>query len=97
MTPDAYECTRNIPTVMKNMAVFKELRVDENIDYFCGLYVKDPATRRRLVQEAIDFVGLGEFRKFYPKKVSGGLLRRFHFAWGIDHKPKLLIFDEPTD
>ncbi len=96
MTPDAYDSKRNIGIVMQNVAVFNELRVDENIDYFCGLYVKDPGTRRRLVQEAIDFVGLGEFRKFYPKKLSGGLLRRLNIACGTAHKPKLLILDEPT-
>lgn len=96
MTPDAYDSKRNIGIVMQNVAVFNELRVDENIDYFCGLYVKDPGTRRSLVQEAIDFVGLGEFRKFYPKKLSGGLLRRLNIACGIAHKPKLLILDEPT-
>ncbi len=96
MTPDAYDIKRNIGIVMQNVAVFNELRVDENIDYFCGLYVKDPGTRSRLVQEAIDFVGLGEFRKFYPKKLSGGLLRRLNIACGIAHKPKLLVLDEPT-
>ena len=96
MTPDAYDIKRNIGIVMQNVAVFNELRVDENIDYFCGLYVQDPGTRRRLVQEAIDFVGLGEFRKSYPEKLSGGLLRRLNIACGIAHKPKLLILDEPT-
>ena len=96
MTPDAYDSKRNIGIVMQNVAVFNELRVDENIDYFCGLYVQDPGTRSLLVQEAIDFVGLGEFRKFYPKKLSGGLLRRLNIACGIAHKPKLLILDEPT-
>jgi ABC-2 type transport system ATP-binding protein len=96
MVPDAYDIKRNIGIVMQNVAVFDELRVDENIDYFCGLYVRDPATRRRLVEEAIDFVGLGEFRKFHPRKLSGGLLRRLNIACGIAHKPKLLILDEPT-
>ncbi|HBK86305.1 MAG TPA: ABC transporter ATP-binding protein, partial [Firmicutes bacterium] len=51
---------------------------------------------KQLVEEAIEFVGLGEFRKFYPKKLSGGLLRRLNIACGIAHKPKLLILDEPT-
>lgn len=96
MTPDAYDIKGNIGIVMQNVAVFNELRVDENIDYFCGLYVQDPGARRRLVQEAIDFVGLGEFRKSYPEKLSGGLLRRLNIACGIAHKPKLLILDEPT-
>ena len=96
MAPDAYESKRNIGIVMQNVAVFQELRVDENVDYFCGMYVYDAKIRRRLVDEAIDFVGLGEFRKFYPKKLSGGLLRRLNIACGIAHKPKLIFLDEPT-
>jgi len=96
MAPDAYDIKRNIGIIMQNVAVFDELRVDENIDYFCGLYVQDPKTRSQLVEEAIDFVELGEFRKFYPRKLSGGLLRRLNIACGIAHKPKLLILDEPT-
>jgi len=67
-----------------------------NIDYFCGLYIKDKNERKRLVEEAIDFVGLRDFTKFYPKKLSGGLLRRLNIACGIAHKPKLIILDEPT-
>lgn len=49
-----------------------------------------------MVEEAIEFVGLQDFRKFYPKKLSGGLLRRLNIACGIAHKPKLIILDEPT-
>ena len=41
-------------------------------------------------------VGLEEFKKFYPKKLSGGLLRRLNIACGIAHKPKLIFLDEPT-
>lgn len=96
MTPDAYEIKQNIGIVMQNVAVFLELSVEENIDYFCGLYISDRKARKRLVEEAIEFVGLGEFRKFYPRKLSGGLLRRLNIACGIAHKPKLLILDEPT-
>jgi ABC-2 type transport system ATP-binding protein len=96
MTPDAYDIKRNIGIIMQNVAVFNELTVFENIDYFCGLYIKDKSTRRKLVEEAIDFVGLKDFRKFYPKKLSGGLLRRLNIACGIAHKPKLIILDEPT-
>ena len=81
---------------MQNVAVFQELTVYENIDYFCGLYVPEKGQRKRLVEEAIEFAGLSEFRKFYPKKLSGGLLRRLNIACGIAHKPKLIILDEPT-
>ncbi|HEY8420398.1 MAG TPA: ABC transporter ATP-binding protein [Thermoclostridium sp.] len=96
MRPDAYDIKRNIGIVMQNVAVYDELTVYQNIDYFCGLYISDKSTRKRLVNEVIDFVGLGEFTGFYPKKLSGGLLRRLNIACGIAHKPKLIILDEPT-
>ncbi|MGL5348013.1 MAG: ABC transporter ATP-binding protein [Peptostreptococcaceae bacterium] len=96
MKPDAYDIKRNIGVIMQNVAVFEELTVYENIDYFCGLYIKDKNKRKKLVEEAIDFVGIREYKKFYPKKLSGGLLRRLNIACGIAHKPKLIILDEPT-
>lgn len=96
MRPDSYDIKRQIGVVMQNVAVFQELTVRENIDYFCSLYVNDSATRKRCVDDAISFVGLEEFTGFYPKKLSGGLLRRLNIACGIAHKPKLIILDEPT-
>ncbi len=96
MTPVSYDIKKEIGIIMQNVAVFDELTVYENIDYFCGLYITDKALRRKYVDEAIDFVGLREFVKFYPKKLSGGLLRRLNIACGIAHKPKLIILDEPT-
>lgn len=96
MTPESYDIKRDIGVIMQNVAVFDELTVYENINYFCGLYISDKAERSRLVQEAIDFVGLNDYKKFYPKKLSGGLLRRLNIACGIAHKPKLIILDEPT-
>lgn len=96
MTPASYDIKKDIGIIMQNVAVFQELTVYENIDYFCGLYVPEKGQRKKLVEEAIEFAGLSEFRKFYPKKLSGGLLRRLNIACGIAHKPKLIILDEPT-
>lgn len=96
MNPNSYELKRRIGVVLQNVAVFDELTVYDNIDYFCGLYVTDKAKKRQLVKEAIEFVGLEEFQKMYPKKLSGGLLRRLNIACGIAHKPDLIIMDEPT-
>lgn len=96
MSPTAYDIKKNIGIIMQNVAVFDELTVYENIDYFCGLYITDRETRKKYVDEAISFVGLDDFKKFYPKKLSGGLLRRLNIACGIAHKPKLIILDEPT-
>ena len=96
MTPDNYQAKQQIGIVLQNVAVFDELTVYENIDYFCGLYVSDKKKRKKLVDDAIRFVGLEDYCKMRPKKLSGGLLRRLNIACGIAHKPRLIIMDEPT-
>lgn len=96
MTPSSYDIKKDIGIIMQNVAVFDELTVYENIDFFCGLYIKDKELCKQYVEEAIKFVGLEDFKKFRPKKLSGGLLRRLNIACGIAHKPKLIILDEPT-
>ncbi len=96
MRPDNYKVKSQIGIVFQDVAVFEELTVYENIDYFCGLYIKDRRERKRLVEEAMDFAGLEEYRNMRPKKLSGGLLRRLNIACGIAHRPRLIIMDEPT-
>ena len=96
MTPNAYDIKKELGVVFQEVAVFEELTVYENIDYFCGLYIKDKKVRKQYIEEAIQLVGLEEFKKFYPKQLSGGLLRRLNIACGIAHKPKLIFLDEPT-
>ena len=96
MTQTSYDLKRRIGIVPQNIAVFEELTVTENIDYFCGLYVPDAAQRRSMVADAIRFVGLEDYTRARPKKLSGGLLRRLNIACGIAHRPQLVFFDEPT-
>ena len=96
MSADAYDIKRRIGVVFQDVAVYDELSVYENIDYFCGLYISDKAERKALVERALDLVSLNDFVKFKPKKLSGGLLRRLNIACGIAHRPEIIILDEPT-
>ncbi len=96
MQPDAYDIKRKIGVVFQEVAVFEELNVYDNIDYFCGLYIKDSKERNKCIEDAIKLVGLEDFKRFYPKQLSGGLLRRLNIACGIAHKPKIIFLDEPT-
>ncbi len=96
MSARAYDIKKDIGIVLQDVAVFDELSVEENIRYFCSLYIKDKKLCSRYVEDAMEFVGIQEFRKFRPKKLSGGLLRRLNIACGIAHKPKFIIMDEPT-
>lgn len=96
MQPNAYHIKQKIGVVFQELAFFEELNVMDNIDYFCGLYIKDKKLRKAYIEDAIRLVGLEEFIKFYPKQLSGGLKRRLNIACGIAHKPSLIFLDEPT-
>lgn len=94
--PNNNDIKQRIGVVPQEIAIFNNLNVVENISFFCGLYVKNSKTRKKLVDEAIEFVGLEKYRKFSPRQLSGGLKRRLNIACGIAHKPDLLFLDEPT-
>ena len=96
MKPNCYDIKEKIGVVFQDVAVFNELSVYDNINYFCGLYIKDKKLRSKYVEDAIKLTGLDEFKKFRPKQLSGGLLRRLNIACGIAHKPELIFLDEPT-
>jgi ABC-2 type transport system ATP-binding protein len=96
MQPDAYDIKEKIGVVFQDVAVFEELTVYENVNYFCGLYINDKKKRKQYVMDALDLVSLNEFKTFKPKQLSGGLLRRLNIACGIAHKPSLIFLDEPT-
>ena len=85
MQTDSYDIKSKIGVIFQDVSVFDELNVYDNINYFCGLYIKDKKTRSKYVEDAIDLVGLSEFKKYYPKQLSGGLLRRLNIACGFAH------------
>ena len=81
MRPDAFAIKRKIGLVPQEVSVY---------------YIDNGAERKKLVEEAIDFVGLNNYESYKAKKLSGGLLRRLNIACGIAHKPELIFLDEPT-
>lgn len=96
MRPDAFDIKRRLGVVFQDVAVFDELTVAQNLEYFTGLYVSDKRERAQMIGAAVKLVGLQDYLKFRPKQLSGGLLRRLNLACGIAHQPELIFLDEPT-
>ncbi|MFF0830139.1 ABC transporter ATP-binding protein [Brevibacillus sp. NPDC003359] len=86
----------NIGIVPQDIAIYEDMTAYENVRFFAGLYGLRGSLLRERTEEALEFVGLGDKSKSYPKNFSGGMKRRLNIACAIAHRPKLIIMDEPT-
>ncbi|HEX2937582.1 MAG TPA: ABC transporter ATP-binding protein [Ruminiclostridium sp.] len=93
---DEKEIKRRIGIVPQDIAVYNDLSVNENLCYFGRLYGLRGDELKKNVNNALEFTGLSDRKKDYPKKFSGGMKRRLNIACAIVHRPELIIMDEPT-
>lgn len=90
------EIKRDLGVVPQDIAIFEDLTAYENLCYFGKLYGLKGALLKERVVEALEFTGLLDRKKQYPKKFSNGMKRRLNIACALVHHPKLIIMDEPT-
>ncbi|MGD1119518.1 MAG: ABC transporter ATP-binding protein [Dehalococcoidales bacterium] len=78
-------------------ALYAELSVEQNIDFFAHIYgIKDRQTRSARVADTIKIVDLWPKRKTQIINLSGGMKQRVSLACAIVHQPPLIFLDEPT-
>ncbi|MFT8314171.1 MAG: ABC transporter ATP-binding protein [Clostridium sp.] len=87
---------RNIGIVPQDIAIYEDLTAYENVKFFAGLYGFRGKELKTRVEKALEFVGLIDKAKSFPKGFSGGMKRRLNIACAIAHRPKVIIMDEPT-
>lgn len=94
--PFSNQNKEKIGLVTQEITVFEELTARENLHFFAGVYGLKGEEKKKRVNEALEFVGLGENGNKMPTKFSGGMKRRLNIACALTHRPKFLIMDEPT-
>lgn len=90
------EIKKGLGVVPQDIALFEELTVYENLMYFGKLYGLRGAPLKDRIEKSLEFTGLKEKIKQYPRKFSNGMKRRLNIACAIVHEPSLIIMDEPT-
>ncbi len=95
--PPTRTIAKNIGYMPQLPALYSELSVEQNIDFFARIYgLKDRKERAERVNETIKVVDLWPKRKTQILNLSGGMKQRVSLACAIVHQPPLIFLDEPT-
>jgi NitT/TauT family transport system ATP-binding protein len=81
--------------VFQDRSVFPWMTVEENVQLGLRSIPMSKSERSRISEEWIHRVGLGEFKRAYPKELSGGMVQRVSIARAFATDPAILFMDEP--
>ncbi len=93
---EAEAVKRLVGYMPQRFSLYGDLTVEENLDFFAGVYRLPGPVRRRRVTETLQRVGLLERRGDLTDHLSGGLKQRLALACALVHSPAILFLDEPT-
>ena len=87
---------RNIGYMSQKFSLYDDLRVEENIDFYAGIYNVPKARRAARKDWVLQMAGLGDKRNYLTGSLAGGWKQRLALGCAVLHEPSILFLDEPT-
>ena len=87
---------RNIGYMSQKFSLYDDLKVEENLDFFSGIYGVRKELREERKQYVLRMAGLEDRRDTMTRLLPGGWKQRLALGCAILHQPPILFLDEPT-
>jgi len=87
---------QNIGYMSQKFSLYEDLTVEENIDFYSGIYCLPREIRTARKEWALQMAGLQERRTSLTNTLAGGWKQRLALGCAILHEPSILFLDEPT-
>ena len=87
---------QNIGYMSQKFSLYDDLTVEENIDFFSGIYGLSADQRAERKEYVLAMAGLKERRGTMTRLLAGGWKQRLALGCAILHEPPVLFLDEPT-
>jgi len=90
------EIKSHIGYMSQKFSLYEDLTVEENIDFYSGIYRIPPEKKRARKEWVIKMAGLEEHRHSRTGTLSGGWKQRLALGCATMHEPRIIFLDEPT-
>ncbi len=93
---DRIELKSKIGYVSQKFALYKDLTIKENLDYFAKMHGLSVSDTSKKIKDYSNMLEFSEYLDSFPKDVPLGINQRFSVAAALMHEPVVLFLDEPT-
>jgi ABC-2 type transport system ATP-binding protein len=93
---EQHQIKENIGYMSQKFSLYDDLTVEENIDFYSGIYKIPKKDRLKRKEELVHLAGLEDFRHRLTRTISGGWKQRLALGCALIHRPQIIFLDEPT-
>jgi len=93
---EAEKVKEHIGYMSQKFSLYQDLTVEENIDFYSGIYRVAKQTKRDRKEWVLKMAGLAQKRDQLTSELAGGWKQRLALGCALLHDPKILFLDEPT-